>query len=66
MVVWACPCPWVSWPCGFLVTGSILAIATLPNAIDSANMSAVTNNEMRLRIRFLSSLIVFHPIASPR
>jgi hypothetical protein len=41
------------------------ANATPPNDIDSANISAAINNEMRLRIRFLSSLIVFHPIASP-
>ena len=33
------------------------ANATLPNDIVSANMSAAINNEMRLRIRFLSSII---------
>jgi hypothetical protein len=43
-----------------------LANATPENDIVSANISAAINNEMRLRIGFLSSLIVFHPIASPR
>ena len=59
------------WPPGWLppwlvqFAGVILANATPPNDIVSANISAANNNEMRLRIGSLSSLIVCHPIAPP-
>src|SRR5918995_1011011 len=63
-VVVVCPGGWHFAPPSFgpllLLPGpkSGSANATPPNDIDSANMSAAINNEMRLRIRFLSSLIV--------
>jgi hypothetical protein len=41
-----------------------LANATPPNDMVSANMSAANNNEMRLRIRFLSS--IFPMYRAPR
>jgi pyruvoyl-dependent arginine decarboxylase (PvlArgDC) len=63
VMVQVCPPP---PPGGLLSVVLTLANATPENDIVSANISAAINNEMRLRIGFLSSLIVFHPIASPR
>ena len=45
---------------------SIWARAAPENDVVSANTSAANSNEMRLRIRFLSSLVVSHPVAPPR
>jgi hypothetical protein len=64
-------CPGAHLPVG-LVSGLPLpgvtvcaANATPENDIVSANISAANNNEMRLRIGPLSSLIVSHPVAPP-
>jgi hypothetical protein len=44
-------------PPPLVLVSVIFANATPPNDIDSANISAAINNVMRLRIRFLSSII---------